>query len=373
MTTARTGFIQCRRPFGVPIINAIAATASVILGACASTPPPPDVYEAAPLVSLHNLDDRRGRFRETLCAVLEERGPALPDSRPCDEALTRLGVEPGETGRGVELGRSQRYLVAAVVPGIGWSCFSNWLDIQGTSATHVRQFGYDLVGINVDALSSSTLNARLIRDAIMAMEPRGTEPELLLIGYSKGAPDILEAVVAYPEIRPRIAAVVSVAGAVGGSPVAEKVTQSELDLLKHWPGAECDSGDGGGAESLRPETRKAWLEEHSLPREVPYYSLGTCPQPERISSILRSGYRKLSRSDPHNDGMMLLRDQLIPGSTFLGCVNADHWAVAVPIARTHPTIASTLVTKNDYPREALLEAVLRFVEEDLARTPPGVE
>jgi hypothetical protein len=28
------------------------------------------------------------------------------------------------------------------------------------------------------------------------------------------------------------------------------------------------------------------------------------------------------------------------------------------------------VTENAYPREALLEALLRFVEEDMAMTPP---
>jgi len=39
----------------------------------------------------------------------------------------------------------------------------------------------------------------------------------------------------------------------------------------------------------------------------------------------------------------------------------------VPINRTHDTIASLFVTQNAYPREALLEALLRFVEEDLAR------
>jgi hypothetical protein len=47
-------------------------------------------------------------------------------------------------------------------------------------------------------------------------------------------------------------------------------------------------------------------------------------------------------------------------------LNADHWAVAVPISRTHPMITSMFVTQNAYPREALLEALLRFVEEDLA-------
>jgi hypothetical protein len=39
------------------------------------------------------------------------------------------------------------------------------------------------------------------------------------------------------------------------------------------------------------------------------------------------------------------------------------------VNRSHPVIAKTLVDHNDYPREALLEAVLRFVEEDLASNP----
>ena len=55
---------------------------------------------------------------------------------------------------------------------------------------------------------------------------------------------------------------------------------------------------------------------------------------------------------------------MVPGGTLLGYLNADHWAVVVPFARTHSTIASVLVTHNAYPREAL-EAILRFVEEDL--------
>jgi len=44
----------------------------------------------------------------------------------------------------------------------------------------------------------------------------------------------------------------------------------------------------------------------------------------------------------------------------------DHWAIAVPLNRSHPVISRSLVDKNDYPREALLEAVLRFIEEDLS-------
>jgi len=62
---------------------------------------------------------------------------------------------------------------------------------------------------------------------------------------------------------------------------------------------------------------------------------------------------------------MIFYNQIVPGSTLMGYVNADHWALALPISRTHSTVTSLFVTENAYPREALLEAVLRFVEEDL--------
>jgi hypothetical protein len=66
-----------------------------------------------------------------------------------------------------------------------------------------------------------------------------------------------------------------------------------------------------------------------------------------------------------NDSQVIYSDEFIPGSTLLGFINADHWAIVLPIDRSHPFVGSMFVSRNDYPREALLEAVLRYVEEDL--------
>ena len=220
--------------------------------------------------------------------------------------------------------------------------------------------------LKVDALSSSENNARQIRDAIMAMPPPAGAPRLVLVGYSKGAPDVLEAVVAYPEIRSSVVAVVSIAGAAAGSPLANDVQQYQADLLRYFPGSTCDPGDGGGVASLKPATRLAWLAQNPLPRELHYYSLVTFPQPARISRILRRSYDKLARIDARNDSQLIFYDQVVPGSILMGYLNADHWAIAVPIDRKHRLVTSLLTTENAYPREALLEAVLRFVEEDLA-------
>ena len=355
------------------LLSALAgAAATLALAACGSKPLVPYSLDTPPLVlvpaSQAGVHDQRGRFREIYCAVLDARRD-VPDHRPCEDALSRIGSEPVGTGRPVELGPSKRRLVAAVVPGIGYECFQKWLQPPGTSTQHVRQFGYDMALMPVDALSSSAHNARQIRDAIMAMPAEPGAPRLVLIGYSKGAPDIMEAVVTYPEVRTRIAAVVATAGAVGGSALADDAEQYQADLLRHFPGSTCTSGDGGGVASLRTGTRRAWLASHPLPRELRFYSLATFPRPERISSILTSNYDKLARIDARNDSQVIFYDQVIPGSTLVGYLNADHWALAVPIARTHDTIGSLFVTQNAYPREALLEALLRFVEEDLATAP----
>jgi len=348
----------------------IVAALCMVLTGCASEPLVPFSTETAPLILVPatqaGVQDKRGRFREIYCAVLAARVGEVPDHRPCDDALTRLGAEPAPTGQPVALGASSRHLVAAVVPGIGYSCFVNWLQPQGTVNEHVGKYGYALAAIPVDALSGTTVNARQIRDWVMARENGPGAPRLVLVGYSKGTPDVLEAIVSHPEIRARVAAVVSIAGAVGGSPLANEAEQYQADVLQHFPGAACDGGDGGGVASLRPAVRRAWLAQNPLPADLPMCSVVTLPRPERISSILSGTNRKLNQIDGRNDSQMIFYDQLIPGSTLLAYLNADHWAVVVPIARTHDTIGSLFVTQNAYPREALTEAVLRFVEEDLA-------
>jgi hypothetical protein len=91
------------------------------------------------------------------------------------------------------------------------------------------------------------------------------------------------------------------------------------------------------------------------------------PDPENISNGLQRFYRQLGEmKDARNDSQLVFYDQVIPGSTVLGFFNADHWAMSVPIARQHEVSKAIFADENDFPREIALEAILRFIEEDLA-------
>jgi hypothetical protein len=312
------------------------------------------------------ITDARAAFRALYCAVVADHGASLPDNRPCDAVFA--GPSPSDLLALPELVPSRRNLVALFVPGIGYECVRPWMEQPKTAQENLRRFGYDGVNVAVEALSSSARNAAIIRDAVLAEPVAPGGPRIVLVGYSKGMPDVLEAIVRYPEILNRVVAVVSVAGAVQGSPLAESATQGQADLFRHFPKSDCGPGDGGAVESLRPDVRKTWLAEHPLPASIRYYSLVTLPRRESISNVLSHSWRKLAKIDPRNDSQMLYVDQFIPGSTLLAMLDADHWAAALPIARAHRVVGTLFVDKNAFPREALLEAVMRFIEGDLDRT-----
>jgi len=349
------------------------AGAILLLTACAGKPPAQPTIEQTQsevqaYISSEKVVDDRGRFREIFCTILEERGEDLPDYRPCGQALRTTGPELGATGKPVPLGQTRSDYLVLMVPGLGWNCFADWLDLTGSVPEHLARFGYEIRLVPVDGLSSTSNNAAMIRDYVASLSAEDSDRRLILVGYSKGAPDILTAIVDYPDLAERVDAVVSMAGAVGGSPLSEDATQAQANMLTMVPGSKCEDedGDNDAVRSLLPDVRRQWLVENPLPSNISYYSAITFPEPDRVSWALKNSYLVLGETDIRNDTQLVIFDQMIPRSKVFAVVNADHWAIAVPVARSHSIVGGSLVNRNDYPREAFMEALLRYVEEDLA-------
>ena len=352
--------------------------AVLLLGAC-SAPSVGTALSATPAdvllpVGKTDIVDGRGRFREIYCAVREDHGATLPYDRPCQDsaALWRLPDEPPPTGRPVRLGLSQAGLTVMLVPGLLAECVSELSTLFEDARANLQAQGWRTGTIQTRGRQSSETNAEVVRDALMAMP---AEQRVVLVTHSKGTVDSLQALATYPELAGRVVALVSVAGAVNGSPLADAVPTALAELVSGSALLACPPGRGAeAADSLRRSVRLAWLATHELPRGVRTYSLAAYAGPDDMSRVLWPFYRTLAGTEPRNDGMVVAFDAIIPHSTLLGLPNADHLAVAMPFtAAKTPLLAGTLIDHNDYPRSVLLEAALRYVEEDLAaaalRTP----
>lgn len=310
------------------------------------------------------ISDERARFREIFCAAQQDHGSRFPDDRPCEHALHRLTGEPVPEGKPVYLGNARLPMHLVFIPGLLEECVADFIEPFSDARPHLESLGFETDLIMVSGLGSSAQNASQIREAVAGMALAPGE-KLVFVAYSKGATDLMEAMVRYPEFSNCTAAVVTLAGVVSGTPIADDLPEVLKKFADQMFQGKCRPGEGQAFESLSRKERLAWLSANRLPTSVRYYSLAAFTDRENVSLILRPSYDNLSLVDPLNDSQVIFHDALVPGGALLGYLNADHWAVAIPFNRDHPAMASAFITRNSYPREILLEAIARFVEESL--------
>jgi hypothetical protein len=251
-----------------------------------------------------------------------------------------------------------------LVTGAFSECFGEHARPFHSAIAGLEGSGHRFETVVVGGRSSTEHNAAQIA---AFLEDRSSEADrpLLMIGYSKGTTDILQFLVDYPAHAEAVDAVVSIAGAVYGSPLADLFDGPYHLLFSHLPMSRCSKGDSGVVHSLRTDLRRQWLEEHTLPAHVRYYSLAAFTTHDRLARSLVPGWELLLEHDERNDGQLLATGTLIPGSTVLGYLNADHWAVAMEIEQELEFWAHREF-EPVFPHAALLDAILGQVSADLA-------
>lgn len=332
-------------------------------------PPPLTLFP----LGLPPAHDERSQFRNLLGAVVDQREGRYPDGRTLEEILHNLG-EDAVPPVPVDLPETPSELVVVIVSGVLWECVSDVALPFGRGASVDPATEYDYLKpryatidvVHVRGIATSEHNARIVEAALRKHKDAAG---VIVVAYSKGLPDTLEALRRMGGDTPRnLRAVVSVAGVVSGSPLADWLNRYKkvLELLP-TPGA-CSHVNENFLKSISRDRCLHWLRKnwHTLPQGIRYYSLVTFVKPQRMHWFLRMLYAKLAEVEPRNDSHMLIHDQVLPGAALLGYLKSDHWAVALPFNRSKRSLWNRLLRHNNaFPREVLFEAILRYVEEDV--------
>jgi len=307
--------------------------------------------------------DARARFRQIFCALYDREPKSPDDDFPCSGVLHRLGGEAAPAPAPLPP-RDTRLRVLIVTSALG-ECVADIATPFDQGIERLAPLGYRITTVVVGGMSSSVYNAEMIADAVkeLRLEP---DDRLVLIGYSKGTPDILHFLVGYPELAARVAGVVSVAGAVNGSPVVDRFADLYYRSLAKPSALSCKGRDLGMVRTLPRANLMPWLAANPLPPHVRTFSLASFTDRAHVARLLRVSYDLLAQVDPRNDGQLTFSDQIVPGSTLLGYANADHWAVALALEERRSFWMGHPQRQRAFPRALLFEALLRFVGESLA-------
>jgi hypothetical protein len=332
--------------------------AALFLFGCTAKPVSPFVATIPPIVlatlSDAGIEDLRPLYRAAVCGQLPTGSP------PCEELILRFPNEAAPNIFSTQGDIKDRYRIA-FVPGLFSDCLNGMFYPFTDVIADLTGSGFVVHNLRTAGRASSAENAERLAKHLADLNP---DPRpFIMVVYSKGLPDVLELLVRYPESVRQIAAIVSIAGAANGSPVADDLYEFYRDWLAGLPIPGCDRGTGEEVQDLRRDVRLEWWRRNRSAIAVPIFSIVAVPRADRVSPVLKQTYAKLAAIDPRNDGQLLWYDAVVTRGYLLGYVNADHLAIAIPLPQQLPAIS--FVFKDNVPRPALVRAAIQVVAETL--------
>lgn len=304
-------------------------------------------------------EETAAEFADLFCSVLKQKNPDEGEWGSCDQYLEGGGKTT------VSLGDLPSQYRVLIVPGFLSSCVSADAPafMEGQTALRDRyKLAVDMISVPNDP---SEQNAKLIAGYVRE-QSKDDPRKFILVGYSKGAPDIHVALAQDEGLRDKVAAFVSVAGAVGGSPIADALPGQADRWIKQFNMKGCQGDIAAGFKSLQRAARQAFISSFPHP-VVPSYSVVAKSDKSNTSKALAQTWQLLSAWGPVQDGQLVKDDAIIPESKYLGVAIADHFAIALPFDKSKDSSIRSGMDKTRYPRGALLEAIVRFVAADLAK------
>lgn len=304
-----------------------------------------------------DTSDTSDHFADYFCSVLAQNNPDGGDWGGCDKYLEDTGKKDFKLP-----GLTNKYRVL-IVPGFMSSCFPDSPAFEEGQTVLKSKYGIDvsLLAVPNDA---SEDNAKMIGDYLRENGPKDPAKKYILVGYSKGTPD-LQVALAKQDIKQYVAAFISVAGASGGSVIADALPgQADAWIRGYFKMANCRGDLANGFKSLKRSERQAFLGAYPDP-PVPTYSIAASSDKTNTSKALLKTWELMAAYDKRQDGQLTEADAIVPNSTYLGVLKGDHFAVALPFDKAKDATIRSGMDKTKFPRATVLESLLRYVMHDL--------
>jgi hypothetical protein len=316
--------------------------------------------------------DLSASFAETFCSVLQNENPDGGTWGPCSNYLQVPTSQISTAGcTNCPENKSLPPILPSyrvlVVPGVLSSCQSNTQAFQ-EGQSHLREKH----AMTVEFLQTPNATSAEVGQQISAYLRKamalGDQRKYIVVAYSKGAPDVQEALANDLESKSAVAALVTVAGAVGGSPIAEAMPSIVGRYTSALKLGSCQGDLAQAFQSLRQDVRRQFNADHPDPL-VPSFSLAAVSDSSSTSKMLLEAWKLLTAYDPRTDSQLLQQDALIPGGNILGVLRGDHLAVALNYESGSDNTVRSAADHNHYPRAALFEATVRFAINQIAEAP----
>ncbi len=271
----------------------------------------------------------------------------------------------------------------------------------------IERFGVKVLCADVHPMRSCEANVADIENAVergigrapdeqassITAQDNPTPPsEVILIGYSKGGPDILTFLAARPDLAPKVKAVMGWGAANRGSWLADGMYKQlaaipNFELLQKtstgigvimktiYPfislGGFQDRPDEvdiiGALKSLTTTEREAFLAQHRdqiTNLGIPQFTFSGSTTPLEIPIFQLQGYTELSKHDANNDMQLTQAEAKMPADNapHLAMFHANHWDISYD---SFPWSESIRNARNSMPfaRESAMAAIILFMSE----------
>ena len=263
-----------------------------------------------------------------------------------------------------------------------------------------REFAVRVIVADSHPAATCAANARDILRAVTRGEgfaidgtelrPGAVTPgDVVLVGYSKGTPDALTMIAEHPEVAGRVRALVSWAGAAGGSYLADTAAPLLADLevddfltgaagrvLRRFVPAthldritrrEDEFDVPGAIGDLRTGMRSRFLDEHRALFDdlgVPFLSVAGAVGVRDVPYFQALAVLQLARHERLNDMQVTASHTRVPvaSSAHLGTLRAHHWEMAYDAFPERLRMRSRRLS-HPLPRTAALGATLALLAE----------